>query len=125
MAPAPTWADDLHRIGRAVFAADERARRDATFDHWTRHMRLSVPVTAYEHWHPARPLLTSLLRTLTGDHWEVEFRNSHLATNVPLTFDPDSRAAEVALFSGGLDSLSWAAQRAVLRTSEELSHHLR
>jgi 7-cyano-7-deazaguanine synthase in queuosine biosynthesis len=59
-----------------------------------------------------------MLRTLTGDHWEVEFRGSYAATNVPLTFE--SRAAEVALFSGGLDSLSWAAQRATFRTSEEL-----
>jgi 7-cyano-7-deazaguanine synthase in queuosine biosynthesis len=120
LAPAPPWADDLHRIGRAVFAADKHARRDATFDRWTRHMRLSVPVAVYERWHSAQPLLTSLLRTLTGDHWEVEFRGATLATNVPLTFDPDSRAAEVALFSGGLDSLSWAAQRAAFRTADEL-----
>ncbi|MFE4371856.1 7-cyano-7-deazaguanine synthase [Streptomyces sp. NPDC056835] len=120
MGSAPPWADDLHRIGRAVFAADKHARRDGTFDRWTRHMRLSVPVAAYERWLAARPLLTSLLRTLTGDHWEVEFRAPGLATNVPFTFDPDSRAAEVALFSGGLDSLSWAARRATFRTSEEL-----
>ncbi|WP_037911132.1 hypothetical protein [Actinacidiphila yeochonensis] len=107
LAPAPAWADDLHRIGRAVFAADKHALRDAAFDHWTRHIQLCVPVDAYERWNSARPLLTSLLRTLTGDHWEVEFRDFHVATNVPLTFD--SGAAEVALFSGGLDSLSWAA----------------
>jgi 7-cyano-7-deazaguanine synthase in queuosine biosynthesis len=120
LASAPPWADDLHRIGRAVFAADKHARRDTTFDRWTRHMRLSIPVAAYERWQSTRPLLTSLLRTMTGDHWEVEFRDPDLATNVPFTFDPGSRAAEVALFSGGLDSLSWAAQRAAFRTSEEL-----
>ncbi|MEV0850408.1 hypothetical protein AB0J21_31890 [Streptomyces sp. NPDC049954] len=117
---APPWADDLHRVGRAVFAADKHARRDAAFDRWTRRLRLSVPVTAYERWQSARPLLASLLRTLTGDHWEVEFRDAGLATNVPFTFDPGSRAAEVALFSGGLDSLSWAAQRATVDTSGEL-----
>jgi hypothetical protein len=50
----------------------------------------------------------------------VEFRDPGLATSVPFTFDRESRATEVALFSGGLDSLSWAAQRATLRTSEEL-----
>ncbi|WP_328465996.1 hypothetical protein [Streptomyces sp. NBC_00448] len=120
LAPSPAWADDLQRVGRAVFAADKHARRDATFDRWTRHMRLSIPVTAYDRWHSAGPLLTSLLRTLTGDHWEVEFRAPGLATNVPFTFDPNSRATEVALFSGGLDSLSWAAQRATFPTSDEL-----
>lgn len=118
LAPAPVWADDLHRIGRAVFAADKHARRDTTFDRWTRRMRLCVPVGAYERWHAARPLLITLLRTLTGDDWEVGFRASQVPTYVPFTFD--SRAAEVALFSGGLDSLSWAAQRASIRTSEEL-----
>ncbi|MFI1224188.1 MULTISPECIES: 7-cyano-7-deazaguanine synthase [unclassified Streptomyces] len=117
---APSWADDLHRVGRAVFAADKHTRRDTSFDRWTRHMRLSVPVAAYERWQSVRPLLTSLLRTMTADRWDVEFREANLATNVPFTFDPGSRAGEVVLFSGGLDSLSWAAQRASFRTSEEL-----
>ncbi|MCA1220379.1 7-cyano-7-deazaguanine synthase [Streptomyces sp. 8L] len=120
LAPPPPWADDLQRIGRAVFAADKHARRDATFDRWTRHIRLSVPVAAHERWQAARPLLSSLLQTLTGDHWQVEFRGSRPATDVSLTFDTASRAGEVALFSGGLDSLSWAAQRATAHTSESL-----
>jgi hypothetical protein len=110
----------LQRIGRAVFAADKYARREATFDRWTRHLQLSIPVTAYQRWRSVGPLLTSLLRTMTGDHWEVEFRCPDMATEVPVSFDSDSHATEVALFSGGLDSLSWAAQRATVRTSETL-----
>lgn len=122
LAPAPDWADDLQRVARAVFAADRHALRTDGFDRWTRHIRLSVPVAAPDHWARALPHLTVLLETVTGDRWEVEFRP--FATPppraFPLTFAPSDLAREVALFSGGLDSLGWAAQRATVRTPAAL-----
>ncbi|MGA5000782.1 hypothetical protein ACPCB7_22445 [Streptomyces arboris] len=113
--PAPDWADDLQRVARAVFAADRCTPRKAAFDHWTRHIRLSVSVVSPDAWSRALPHLTTLLGTVTGDRWEVEFRPFHADERPrarPLPFGPEEYAHEVALFSGGLDSLGWAAQRA-------------
>ncbi|WP_406093326.1 hypothetical protein [Streptomyces sp. NBC_01013] len=121
-APAPDWADDLQRVARAVFAADRCTSRNATFDRWTRHIRLSVPVTAPGAWARALPHLTKLLTTVTGDRWEVEFRpfDADRTRSGPLTFDTEEYAREVSLFSGGLDSLGWAAQRATTISSGAL-----
>ncbi|MGW6096976.1 7-cyano-7-deazaguanine synthase [Streptomyces sp. NPDC055157] len=123
LAPAPDWADDLQRVARAVFAADRCTSREETFDRWTRHIRLSVPVSAPDAWTRALPHLTALLTTVTGDRWEVEFRPYDADARPrsrPLPFGPEEYAHEVALFSGGLDSLGWAAQRATVRSPHAL-----
>ncbi|WP_405984914.1 hypothetical protein [Streptomyces sp. NBC_00872] len=123
LAAAPDWADDFQRVARAVFAADRCTSREETFDRWTRHIRLSVPVTAPDAWTRALPHLIALLATVTGDRWEVEFRPYDADARPrsrPLPFAPDEYAREVALFSGGLDSLGWAAQRATVRSPQAL-----
>lgn len=112
--PAPAWADDLLRLSRAVFLADKLASREATEDRWTRRLRLSVPVSDPERWAAAADgPLPSLLRTLTGDLWEISLRPLRsVPRQEPFPVDEGWCAREVALFSGGLDSLSWAARRA-------------
>ncbi|MFD3910752.1 7-cyano-7-deazaguanine synthase [Streptomyces sp. NPDC058603] len=123
LAPAPDWADDIQRVARAVFAADRCTFRKESFDRWTRHIHLSVPVTVPDIWSRALPHLTSLLTTVTGDRWNVEFRPydaTELPRSRPLPFGPEDYAREVALFSGGLDSLGWAAQRATVRSPRDL-----
>ncbi|MBP0458327.1 7-cyano-7-deazaguanine synthase [Streptomyces montanisoli] len=120
---APEWARDLQRVARAVFAADRCTSREAEFDQWTRHIRLSVPVTAPDTWRRALPHLSRLLATVTGDHWEVEFRPFDAyerPVEDPLPLMPEELASEVALFSGGLDSLGWAAQRATVHSPRAL-----
>lgn len=111
----PPWAGDLLRIARAAFVVDKDAVRSRTEDGWTRHLRLSAPVSEPDLWRgePLR-LLTALLETMTGDHWEVVVREPGHGLPVDQVLDnPDSEGPpEVALFSGGLDSLSWAARRA-------------
>ncbi|MFI1952840.1 hypothetical protein ACH437_13475 [Streptomyces xinghaiensis] len=113
--PVPDWAEDLFRVARAAFIADKYARRTAVPDRWTRRISLAVPVTEHERWQSeaARRHVAALLRILTGDLWNVEFRplTDHYVEEVIVSPD-DPRASEVALFSGGLDSLSWAATRA-------------
>ncbi|MEU5611123.1 7-cyano-7-deazaguanine synthase [Streptomyces sparsogenes] len=122
LAPAPGWAVDLHRVARAVFAADRHARRDIAFDHWTRRITLSVAVTDTPLWERAGRHLDALLRTTTGDVWDITFRRLEpgLTSRPSLTFSADDYAGEVALFSGGLDSLSWAVQRATVPTRRPL-----
>ncbi|WP_435134051.1 7-cyano-7-deazaguanine synthase [Actinacidiphila sp. bgisy144] len=113
--PIPDWAEDLFRVARAVFVSDKYVRRTDSLDRWTRNIRLSVPVTDVGSWRTAavRTHLTTLLQLLTGDVWEIDFR--HLTLNPVQEAMADAtqpQASEVALFSGGLDSLSWAATRA-------------
>ncbi|MBP3076810.1 7-cyano-7-deazaguanine synthase [Streptomyces sp. ZG43] len=112
--PAPAWADDLLRVARAVFLADRLVCREKMEDRWSRRFRLSVPVSDPDRWTVAAAgPLPSLLRTLTGDRWELSLRPSREAPRQdPLPAGEEWRAREVALFSGGLDSLSWAARRA-------------
>lgn len=121
-APAPDWADDLQRVARAVFAADRCANRADGFDRWTRCLDLSVPVTDPGRWNRALPALTALLGTVTGDRWVVMFRpmDEQSLRREPFTFSAEQYAREVALFSGGLDSLGWAAQRATVRSPRAL-----
>lgn len=110
----PDWAEDLFRVARAAFIADKYVRRTGVRDRWTRHISLAVPVTEHERWQTeaVRTHLTALLQILTGDHWDVDFRplTGHQIEEA-IIFPDDARASEVALFSGGLDSLSWAATR--------------
>ncbi|WP_199919307.1 hypothetical protein [Streptomyces sp. NRRL S-1824] len=72
-----------------------------------------MPVAAYERWQSTGAALAALLQILTADLWEVEFRpltGHHVQEAMPDS--GDERAGEVAILSGGLDSLSWAAVRA-------------
>ncbi|MFF0225734.1 7-cyano-7-deazaguanine synthase [Streptomyces sp. NPDC004629] len=112
--PVPDWAEDLFRVARAAFIADKYVRRSGVRDRWTRRISLAVPVTEHERWHSAavRAHLAALLQILTGDLWDVDFRplTGHHVEEAMVSAD-DPRASEVALFSGGLDSLSWAATR--------------
>ncbi|GGZ35055.1 7-cyano-7-deazaguanine synthase [Streptomyces poonensis] len=112
--PVPDWAEDLFRVARAAFIADKYVRRTGVRDRWTRRISLDVPVTEHERWQSAtvRTHLTALLQTLTGDLWTVDFRPlTGSQVEEAMLFPDDPRASEVALFSGGLDSLSWAATR--------------
>lgn len=112
--PVPDWAEDLFRVARAAFIADKYVRRAGQRDRWTRRISLAVPVTEHERWGSAavRTHLNALLQVLTGDIWNVDFRPlaGHYIEEAMVSPD-DPRASEVALFSGGLDSLSWAATR--------------
>lgn len=121
--PVPDWAEDLLRIARAAFIADKYVRRTEAGDRWMRHIHLSVPVTEDERWRSkvVRHELVGLLQILTGDLWNIEFRplTGHQVSDA-MVFPDAPRASEVALFSGGLDSLSWAATRSRASDSRPL-----
>lgn len=103
-------AVDLLVVATHVQAADTRLSRDIeSQDSWTREIKIIVPVASPEKWQAATPTLKRALDFLTGDIWELDFRAKpkDAAELIPngtlplggLAFD------EVALFSGGLDSL--------------------
>lgn len=101
---------DLLVLAAHVHAADTRiSRKSESQDGWTREIRLVVPVSDPDRWGTVASIFVQLLNFLTGDLWKVEFRAR------PLQFDRVTleRPAlvvnpvfdDLALFSGGLDSL--------------------
>jgi len=112
--PPPDWAYDLVTVARAAHLADRRVPRKQEFDQWTRTIELSVQVLAPEVWTAAvRDALGSLLSTLTGNAWQVTVEGGACPPDPTLL--TVCGATEVALFSGGLDSTSFAAERAGAR----------
>jgi len=99
---------DLLILASIVHAADTRlSRAKESQDSWTREIRLVVPVSNLKLWISVRDLLVTMLNFLTGDKWDVGFRERpskfmrtvHNSALIPPNFDA------VNLFSGGLDSL--------------------
>jgi 7-cyano-7-deazaguanine synthase in queuosine biosynthesis len=96
---------DLMRLGVAVYCADKAVLRDVQRDHWTRNLRLHIPVSDVERWRGAAPSFEEALAFLTNDRWELRFRR--LDTEGAGNLLPPA-ADTVCLFSGGLDSLAGA-----------------
>ena len=101
---------DVLVLAAHVHAADTRiSRASQSQDGWTREIRLIVPVSDPDRWTPVAPIFVRMLNFLTGDRWSLAFRAR------PRRFDAVAPARptrllgppfdDLALFSGGLDSL--------------------
>jgi len=101
---------DLLILAAHVHAADTRvSRASEAQDGWTRELRLVVPVSDSDRWTDAGPIFERMFNFLTGDWWTLGFRArprrfAAIAPRRPARligppFD------DLALFSGGLDSL--------------------
>lgn len=104
-------ARDLTRIALAVHHVDRLARRGggtARDFAWQREIALDVHVSDPHRWKALGGQLEKLLAWMTTDRWYLAFTG--LTTRVPkqtaLFADRDPDANEVALFSGGLDSVA-------------------
>ncbi|MER6590623.1 7-cyano-7-deazaguanine synthase [Micromonospora purpureochromogenes] len=108
----PIWAQDLLQVARAIYLADKLSLRFDADDSWTRQIDLSVQVTEVDAWTGrAAELLSQLTETLTADRWAIHVHPGAVAwphQGRVLTAPP---VEEVALFSGGLDSSAYAAER--------------
>ena len=101
---------DLLVLAPHVHAADTRVSRDSeSQDGWTRELRIIVPVAEPDRWQAAAPIFVQLLNFLTSDYWSLGFRaRPRRFANVAPTPPARPIAApfdDLALFSGGLDSL--------------------
>lgn len=107
--PRPSdQAQDFLAIAVGAFVADRSFVRTDAVDGWTRDFRLEVPVSDPDRWNV--DTLQKALSFLTGDRWELALRPG---TPTPLEFSEDRSSgelSEVALFSGGVDSLTGAAE---------------
>jgi 7-cyano-7-deazaguanine synthase in queuosine biosynthesis len=106
---------DLLRVMAAALVADRLSpRRPQTVKRlqrdlgWQRRLQLRVCVESPDRWSSAASDLRALLSFMTDDAWEFEFEGISTTTAqqqlLPLERTEDIR--EVALFSGGLDSVA-------------------
>lgn len=101
-------AVDLFRLATAAYCADLLVPHHTAYDRWSRHIVLHVPVADRARWEAATSALGALLNFLSGDHWELAFREARVpppprartmrAPPLPM------HAHAVSLLSGGLDS---------------------
>lgn len=113
----PDWADDLLRIARAVYLMDKRARRPSGQDPWSRNLHLWIHLTDADRWR-GEPIavLERMLRVMTSDEWRLSVAGGAPPIDDKPRLMEVASVAEVALFSGGLDSTAYAAERAVEST---------
>ncbi len=99
--------NDLLHLALGVYTTDQVvSREDHGFQGWSRHFRLFIPVSEIDKWIPCKGLIEELLSFLSGDKWEITFRqksNGQEKLELPIDTNPD-KIQKVALFSGGLDS---------------------
>ena len=103
---------DLHTVMVAAYTADQWVPRslEAAPDGWTRTMELSVPVVDLKTWEQpdVHRTLTDLLEFVTSDRWKVTFRGGHSRVWAEPLPRSTPRVKRVSLYSGGLDSYSFA-----------------
>lgn len=89
-----------------VWAADKLVARNLQSDAWTRQFLVDIPATT--DWGEFAPGLSRLLNFLTGDAWTIQPRASQVNLDFAGIWPHKWQPTAVALFSGGLDSLTGA-----------------
>lgn len=118
---------DLLRVAMAVFQADRLSPRilpgSRELDRdlaWPRNIDLVVELEDTARWQAVADQLAELLWFLTDDTWHISFRcpSRRPPYQRSLFPEPVPDGAELALFSGGLDSMAglWARNRQEKRT---------
>lgn len=64
-----------------VYYADRKYLRKNSFDAWTRHFKIYMPVLELVNWNQNKSLLEQMVSFLSGDIWEFEFRKRGLNEN--------------------------------------------
>lgn len=106
---------DLLRVASAVAAVDRLSPRCTSDEkaltrelRWSRILEVSIAVEDPHRWTMASQALESLLHFMTDDRWIVAFSpiNGTTLTQRPLFSEAVPAESEIALFSGGLDSVA-------------------
>ncbi|TWE12603.1 7-cyano-7-deazaguanine synthase in queuosine biosynthesis [Rudaeicoccus suwonensis] len=96
---------DFLSIALAAVVADAATLRRNSPDGWTREISLDLALAEPEAWKPYLSVLTSALRFLTTDIWDIEITTTATVPFKTPTAPATHNADCVALLSGGLDSL--------------------
>jgi 7-cyano-7-deazaguanine synthase in queuosine biosynthesis len=104
-------AEDLLRVGQAIYLADRAVRRSAGVGDPLREINVTIPVAERRRLAAVGPMFERLAEFATCDQWRIRFKG--LASGGAKRNSRRSPRPEpidvVSLFSGGLDSLCGAA----------------
>jgi hypothetical protein len=104
---------DLLDVAVAVYTVDRLSKR---YGHTSRRFDLTLPVREPEAWNDSetKSALEQTLKVLTEDQWTLTFvrARSPAAAATMLSAYPPEQTFRAALFSGGLDSVAGAMNRA-------------
>ena len=89
-----------------VWAADKLVPRGPRPDAWTRELLVDIPATPA--WSRFASGLIPLMNFLTGDVWAIRPRETQVDIEFAGTWSHNWQPTAIALFSGGLDSLTGA-----------------
>lgn len=96
---------DLCLLAIAVYVADKKTLRSVQPDVWTRTFIVNMPVRDVTLWRSLESEICSTLGFLTGDQWDIDFREgNNVLKSVTWPLKLYRPADAVCLFSGGLDS---------------------
>ena len=99
-------AGDFLDLAIAIYTSDQIISRSTDgFQGWSRHIRVHFPVTSSLLWASVKDDLEEMLSFLSGDKWELIFRQRANVNVVQsqLVSNPNG-ISKVSLLSGGLDS---------------------
>ncbi len=115
-----TLESDLLLIASSIFAIDRCVAREPLED-LVRGIDVSIPVVNLARLQPLKPVLESLLRTLSNDAWRVTLRQESGEAETPQKLAPSD--GRTLLFSGGLDSLAAAIEFRLEKAPLQLVSH--
>lgn len=113
---------DFFFISASVYGIDRFIERKSnSVDGWSREIRVSFPVHNLTLWNGCKEDLEKLLSFLTGDYWDISFRQE--VSTLPTATLKNIYIGvfeQVNLFSGGLDSLIGAIDFLKLNPSKKI-----
>ena len=98
---------DLLNLSLMAYTVDQTVSREVNgYLNWSRHLKCYVSVTTPDKWELVREDLQDMLSFLSGDRWELIFRqcSPESAKIVSKSYVLPENMTKVCLFSGGLDS---------------------
>lgn len=97
---------DLVNLALGIYTIDQVVSRQVNgFQGWSRNFIVNFPVHDLQLWNNVKEDFANYLSFLSGDKWEITFRQNHETREfeLPENRNPDN-FSKVSLFSGGLDS---------------------
>ncbi|MEE6185094.1 Qat anti-phage system QueC-like protein QatC [Bacillus pretiosus] len=102
---------DMLYVSLFIFGADRIISRELAKDNWSRNIKLNIPVLEKAKWEGSKRLVEEMLTFLSGDIWELEFRErgftegeSKLKAKLEGKQSNTIDVETICMFSGGLDS---------------------
>ena len=124
-------AIDFLFISAVIYCIDKLIERSSAIDNWTRQLQVEIPISDPGLWNQNAKDFSEAISFLTGDIWQISFRNLDCSLVFPSKirynlFKTEITPGAISLFSGGLDSLigviDWL-ERNPQKTLKLVSHY--